>query len=108
MLAEDQATILGALAALLEMENDIEVVARAANGRQALKAVAKEMPDVLVTDIEMPEMSGLTLAAEVHETYPRNESSHTHNLCACRISSPRDGCGCSWLSAEGPPCRRAF
>jgi two-component system, NarL family, response regulator DesR len=73
VLAEDQATILGALAALLEMENDIEVVARAANGRQALKAVAKELPDVLVTDIEMPEMSGLTLAGEVHENHPQTK-----------------------------------
>jgi two-component system response regulator DesR len=71
VVAEDQATILGALAALLDMETDIEVVACAANGREALKAVAKEMPDVLVTDIEMPEMTGLTLAGEVHEHFPK-------------------------------------
>jgi two-component system, NarL family, response regulator DesR len=71
VVAEDQATILGALAALLDMENDIEVVARAANGREALKAVAKELPDVLVTDIEMPEMTGLTLAGEIREHFPK-------------------------------------
>jgi two-component system, NarL family, response regulator DesR len=69
-VAEDQATILGALAALLDLEGDIEVVARAANGRQALKAIAKELPDVLVTDIEMPEMSGLTLAGEIRDHFP--------------------------------------
>jgi two-component system, NarL family, response regulator DesR len=71
LVAEDQAMVLGALAALLEMESDICVCARAANGREALAAIAKQKPDVLVTDIEMPEMTGLTLAAEVRERYPQ-------------------------------------
>jgi two-component system response regulator DesR len=71
IVAEDQAMVLGALAALLETEPDIAVCDRAANGRQALSAVAKHKPDVLVTDIEMPEMTGLTLAAEVRERYPQ-------------------------------------
>ncbi|MHB1872236.1 MAG: response regulator [Steroidobacteraceae bacterium] len=70
VLAEDQAMILGALAALLETESDLTVCARAGNGREALAAVADTRPDVLVTDIEMPEMTGLTLAAEVRERHP--------------------------------------
>jgi two-component system response regulator DesR len=70
IVAEDQAMVLGALAALLETEPDIVVCDRAPNGRQALAAVAKHKPDVLVTDIEMPEMTGLTLAAEVRDRYP--------------------------------------
>jgi two-component system response regulator DesR len=71
VLAEDQAMVLGALAALLEIEKDIAVVARGRNGREAMALVAEHQPDVLITDIEMPEMSGLTLAAEVHGRYPR-------------------------------------
>jgi two-component system, NarL family, response regulator DesR len=71
IVAEDQAMVLGALAALLETEPDISVCDRAANGRQALTAVGKHKPDVLVTDIEMPEMTGLTLAAEVRDRYPQ-------------------------------------
>ena len=71
VLAEDQAMVLGALAALLEIEKDIVVVARARNGREALALIGQHAPDVLVTDIEMPEMTGLTLAAEVHQRYPR-------------------------------------
>ena len=51
IVAEDQAMVLGALAALLETEPDIAVCARAANGREALTAVGKFKPDVLVTDI---------------------------------------------------------
>lgn len=70
VLAEDQAMVLGALAALLELERDIEVVARAATGRQALTAVAKFTPDVLVTDIEMPEMTGLEVATALKTSHP--------------------------------------
>ncbi len=69
VLAEDQAMVRGALTALLEIEPDIAVCASAANGREALTAVAKHKPDVLVTDIEMPEMTGLTLAGEVHSRF---------------------------------------
>ena len=62
--------VLGALAALLELEPDIEVIARAANGRDALRAVEKLGPDVLVTDIEMPEMTGLEVAAALKISRP--------------------------------------
>jgi two-component system response regulator DesR len=65
VIAEDQTMVLGALAALLEIESDIQVVARAQNGREALDEVEAHRPDVLLTDIEMPEMTGLEVAAEV-------------------------------------------
>lgn len=70
ILAEDQAMVLGALAALLEMESDITVVARAATGHAALNAVIKLAPDVLVTDIEMPLMTGLEVAAALRASHP--------------------------------------
>jgi len=65
VLAEDQEMVLGALAALLEMEGDIVVVAQARNGKQAVEAVRRHQPDVLITDIEMPEMTGLDAAAAI-------------------------------------------
>jgi two-component system response regulator DesR len=65
VLAEDQGMVLGALAALLEIEGDISVVARARNGQEALDAVLAHKPDVFITDIEMPHMSGLDVAAEL-------------------------------------------
>ena len=71
VVAEDQAMVLGALAALLETEPDIAVCARAANGHQALEAIEKLHPNILVTDIEMPGMTGLTLAAEVRDRHPQ-------------------------------------
>ena len=65
VLAEDQGMILGALATLLEIESDISVVARARNGADALQAILSHKPDIFLTDIEMPEMSGLDVAAEM-------------------------------------------
>jgi two-component system response regulator DesR len=65
VLAEDQGMVLGALAALLEIEGDISVVAQARNGTEALAAVLAHKPDVFITDIEMPHMSGLDVAAEL-------------------------------------------
>jgi two-component system response regulator DesR len=70
VLAEDQAMVLGALSALLELEADISVVATTANGRLAYEAVGRLAPDVLVTDIEMPHMTGLELAASLRNNYP--------------------------------------
>jgi two-component system response regulator DesR len=65
LLAEDQGMVLGALAALLELEPDITVVGQARDGDEALAMVRELGPDVLVTDIEMPGLTGLELAAEV-------------------------------------------
>lgn len=65
VLAEDQSMVRGALAALLETETDLAVVGRAADGAEALALVRTHAPDVLITDIEMPGMTGLELAAEV-------------------------------------------
>jgi two-component system response regulator DesR len=66
LLAEDQTMLRGALAALLELEPDITVIAQAANGLEALKLARDLSPDVLVTDIEMPKKTGLELAADLN------------------------------------------
>jgi len=65
IIAEDQGMVLGALAALLEIEGDISVVAQCRDGSEALKAILTQKPDILITDIEMPKMTGLDVAAEL-------------------------------------------
>lgn len=65
VIAEDQGMVLGALAALLEIEGDIAVVGRARDGQEALDTVLASKPDVFITDIEMPKMSGLEVAGEL-------------------------------------------
>lgn len=57
--------VLGAFASLLELEPDVEVVATASDGDEALAAVLAHQPDVLLTDIEMPGRTGLDVAAEL-------------------------------------------
>jgi two-component system response regulator DesR len=71
VIAEDQTMVLGALAALLELEGDLSVVAQARDGAEALTLVRREQPDVLLTDIEMPRLTGLELAAEVARSVPK-------------------------------------
>jgi two-component system response regulator DesR len=65
VLAEDQAMVRGAFAQLLDLQPDVTVVATAGNGDEALAAVAEHRPDVLLTDIEMPGLTGLDVAQEL-------------------------------------------
>ena len=65
VLAEDQAMLRGALAALLGLEQDLEVVAAVGDGEAAWQALQLHQPDLLVTDIEMPGLTGLELAQRV-------------------------------------------
>ncbi|HJW47620.1 MAG TPA: response regulator transcription factor [Lysobacter sp.] len=65
VLAEDQAMVLGALSALLKLESDIDVLGTAADGEAAWRELQRLKPDVLVTDIEMPGLTGLELAQRV-------------------------------------------
>jgi two-component system, NarL family, response regulator DesR len=62
MIAEDQTMVRQALVALLELEPDIEVVAQAASGAEALAMASRYQPDVAVLDIEMPGSSGIEVA----------------------------------------------
>ncbi len=67
LIAEDQSLVLGALGALLDAEHDLDVVAKATDGRDALEKIEAADPDVVVTDIEMPRMTGLELAGAIQE-----------------------------------------
>ena len=67
LIAEDQGMLLGALAALLDLEPDMQVVAKASNGKEALEMVSSLSPDIVLTDIEMPVMTGLELAQHIHK-----------------------------------------
>jgi two-component system response regulator DesR len=70
LLAEDQGMMRGALAALLDLEPDLEVVAQVPSGDQVVPAARQTLPDVALLDIEMPGMDGLTAAAALREAMP--------------------------------------
>jgi two-component system response regulator DesR len=70
LLAEDQGMVQDALATLLGMEDDMEVVARLSSGERVVQAAAALHPDVALLDIGMPGMDGLAAAAELHRKLP--------------------------------------
>lgn len=65
MIAEDQRMLRGALGSLLNLEDDIEVIAEVGNGEEAYKSIISLQPDVCLMDIEMPIKSGLDVAEEL-------------------------------------------
>lgn len=69
LLADDQALVRGALATLLGLEPDIEVVAQVGTGRQVVDAVRTSGADVALLDIDMPDGDGLSAAAAIREAH---------------------------------------
>lgn len=67
ILAEDQGMLLGALASLLALEDDFNIVGTATNGEEAIQLVHEHNPDVCIMDIEMPLMNGLEAAEKLRE-----------------------------------------
>ena len=65
VIAEDQKMLLGALSALLDLEDDIQVVGKANNGEDAVNLVEQHSPDICIMDIEMPIKSGLEAAEQL-------------------------------------------
>lgn len=70
LLAEDQAMVRGALAALLALESDIEIVAQVGRGDEVVAVARATRPDVALLDIEMPGCDGITAAAALHAELP--------------------------------------
>ena len=70
LLAEDQSMVRGALAALLSLEKDVEVVAEVSRGDEVIPAALDVLPDVALLDIEMPGGDGLRAAGELRERLP--------------------------------------
>ncbi len=74
MIAEDQTMVRGALAALLSLEEDVEIVAEASRGDEVIPTALDALPDVALLDIEMPGGDGLSAAAALKK-----------KLSSCRV-----------------------
>jgi two-component system, NarL family, response regulator DesR len=83
LIAEDQAMIRGALASLLSLESDLEVVAEVDRGDRVLAAARASRPDVALLDIEMPGLDGISVAGELARELPE-----THSLILTTFSRP--------------------
>jgi two-component system response regulator DesR len=70
LLADDQALVRGALAALLDLEPDLEVVAEVGRGDEVVAAAVEHRADVALLDVEMPGLDGIAATAALHSTLP--------------------------------------
>lgn len=71
LIADDQTMVREALAALLGMEADLEVIAQCARGDEVVPAVTQWQPDVVLLDVDMPGLDGLEVAAVLHAQHPQ-------------------------------------
>jgi two-component system response regulator DesR len=70
LLADDQALVRGAIASLLDLEPDLEVVAQVSRGDEVVDAARETKADVALLDVEMPGLDGITTARRLHAEYP--------------------------------------
>jgi two-component system response regulator DesR len=70
LLADDQALVRGALAALLDLEHDLEVVGEVGRGDEVVAAAVKNNADVVLMDVEMPGLDGIAATAELRRARP--------------------------------------
>jgi two-component system, NarL family, response regulator DesR len=70
LLADDQALVRGALAALLDLEPDLEVVAEVGRGDEVVDAARRARPDVALLDVEMPGLDGIAATAQLRRAVP--------------------------------------
>jgi two-component system response regulator DesR len=70
LLADDQALVRGALAALLDLESDLEVVAEVGRGDEVVEAARRTRPDVALLDVEMPGLDGISATADLRAAVP--------------------------------------
>jgi len=70
IVAEDHPTVRAGIRALLRLFPNVQLVAEATNGEEAIREIKRHKPDIILMDISMPQMDGLTAAAFVHERFP--------------------------------------
>jgi CheY-like chemotaxis protein len=123
LIADDQALVRGALAALLDLEPDLEVVSEVGRGDEIVDAVLAAKPDVALLDVEMPGLDGIAATAALRAALPgcrvlvvttfgRPGYRRTgcarfdgDDLWAARVPASRDGGGGCRVRREGHACR---
>ena len=74
IVADDHPYLLKGIKALLDTDDDIEIVGEARNGQEALKLIRDNLVDIAVLDIGMPKMNGIETVMEINKQFPRTKS----------------------------------
>lgn len=74
ILADDHVIVRNGIKILLESEGEVEVIAEASNGQEAIEKVKQYRPDILISDIKMPVMNGLEATAELKKISPETKT----------------------------------
>jgi DNA-binding NarL/FixJ family response regulator len=90
LVVDDNEIVRRGLVSLLEREADLVVVGQASNGRDALEQAVTLRPDVILMDVDMPEVDGIEATHRIREAWPRSAvlglSVHADDLIACAMS----------------------
>ncbi len=85
LFVDDSVVIRKLVSDVLDADPDLEVVGRAANGRFALTKIPQVNPDVVVLDVEMPEMDGLETLKVLRQRYPVQRARSVRQAVRCRV-----------------------
>ena len=115
LLAEDMNMVRGALVALLDLEDDLEVVSELSRGDEILAAALDVRPDIAIIDIDLPGLDGLSAAMQIHEHLPECRTLMLTSLgrpgtlrrARANGTSRATLCDQGWLTSNpstAPPC----
>jgi two-component system response regulator DesR len=106
LLADDQALVRGALAALLNLESDLEIVAEVGRGDEVVAEVRRVRPDVALLDVEMPGLDGIAATAAVRAALPVVPGAGGDDVRPARLPAPGHGRRASGFVVKDTPARQ--
>ena len=104
LIADDQALVRDGFRSLIDREADLEVVGEAVDGAEAIARTQQYQPDVVLMDVRMPRIDGLTATRRVLVAPVRTARPRAHHIRPQRVGVRRAECRSEWLPAQGRSC----
>ncbi|WP_332912278.1 response regulator transcription factor [Algoriphagus boritolerans] len=101
LLADDHELVRDGIKSLLENEPEFTVVAEASDGKEALKLIGLDQPDLLIVDIRMPQMNGIEVVKNLTKSFPKVKKTGFVHARFGRIRGGVHRIRCRWISPKG-------